>query len=172
MVFAGLSGLSFCLSGLSATPLFLVLAGAFIQLRLLANLLDGLVAVEGGMGTHDGDFWNEVPDRVSDSLILAGAGMAIGTPSLGLLAAIGALMTAYLRAMSSALASKEDYSGPMAKQHRMATMTIAALIGALEASYSGTSFALFFALCAVAGGSFLTAFRRSKTLLSYLNRRG
>ena len=57
--------------------LFLIAGAGLTQLRLLCNLFDGLVAVEGGMGSPDGAFWNEVPDRLSDLLILA------GRPSMG-----------------------------------------------------------------------------------------
>ena len=55
-----------------------LMASAGIQLRLIANLLDGMVAVEGGRSTPDGAFWNELPDRWADILILAGAGLAGG----------------------------------------------------------------------------------------------
>ncbi len=43
-----------------------------IQLRLICNLLDGMVAVEGGMKTACGDIYNDLPDRISDSLIILG----------------------------------------------------------------------------------------------------
>ncbi|NJS38761.1 MAG: CDP-alcohol phosphatidyltransferase family protein, partial [Rhodobacteraceae bacterium] len=62
--------------------LFLILAAATIQARLVCNLIDGMVAVEGGQGTKDGPFWNEAPDRASDLLFLLGAGIAAGNPAL------------------------------------------------------------------------------------------
>ena len=52
-------------------------AAACIQLRLLCNLFDGMVAVEGGFKTKSGEIYNELPDRVADVLILAGAGYAM-----------------------------------------------------------------------------------------------
>jgi hypothetical protein len=51
-----------------------------IQLRLLCSLLDGLVAVEGGLGGPDGELFNEAPDRISDSLLLVAAGYAASVP--------------------------------------------------------------------------------------------
>src|SRR5713101_4100082 len=48
--------------------LLLLLAAGLIQLRLLANMLDGLVAVEGGRKTATGDLFNEIPDRFADVL--------------------------------------------------------------------------------------------------------
>src|SRR5207249_11421368 len=48
-------------------------SAAGMQLRLTGNLLDGMVAVEGGKGGPTGDLWNEAPDRFSDAAIFIGA---------------------------------------------------------------------------------------------------
>src|SRR5438552_5511515 len=45
-------------------------AAAFIQLRLLCNLLDGMVAIEGGLRSSVGELYNEAPDRISDAATL------------------------------------------------------------------------------------------------------
>lgn len=100
-------------------------AAALIQFRLLCNLIDGMVAVEGGMKSVVGDLYNDVPDRVSDAGTLIGAGLAISSsPTLGYIAAIVAVMTAYIRAVGKSLTGVADYRGPMAKQQRMALMTV------------------------------------------------
>ena len=91
MVFAALAGGAFYLGGT-----WLLAAALFIQLRLLCNLLDGMVAVEGGKSTPDGPFWNEAPDRVSDILIITGLGYGIGEPSLGWAAAALAMSASTL----------------------------------------------------------------------------
>src|SRR4030095_4876633 len=52
----------------------LLLAAAGIQLRLLCNLFDGMMAVEGGVRTQVGDIYNDLPDRIADPLILISAG--------------------------------------------------------------------------------------------------
>ena len=49
-------------------PVAMVFAAICIQLRLLCNLIDGMVAVEGGKGTPVGALYNEVPDRVALTL--------------------------------------------------------------------------------------------------------
>src|SRR5262249_29494478 len=49
----------------------LLSAAAMIQLRLLCNLLDGMLAVEHGLKSPTGDLFNDVPDRIEDVLILA-----------------------------------------------------------------------------------------------------
>lgn len=103
-------------------------AAAFIQLRLIANLLDGMVAVEGGKGGPTGDLWNEAPDRVSDAAILIGAGYAAEScPILGLGAALMAVFVAYIRALGASVGAGQIFLGPMAKPHRMFVMTLACL---------------------------------------------
>jgi phosphatidylglycerophosphate synthase len=105
------------------------LAGALlIQLRLLANMLDGMVAIEGGKASPVGELYNEVPDRVSDVATLIGAGYAAGgDPTLGYLAACVALFTAYVRALGKAAGANQEFGGPMAKQQRMFIVTVIAI---------------------------------------------
>lgn len=42
-----------------------------IQLRLLCNLLDGLVAIEGKKGTKSGELYNDIPDLLLTYLLLS-----------------------------------------------------------------------------------------------------
>src|SRR5215204_6217323 len=55
----------------------LLIAAGCVQLRLLCNLLDGMLAVEMGLKTPTGDLFNELPDRIADVVILVGAGYAV-----------------------------------------------------------------------------------------------
>lgn len=103
-------------------------AGAvLVQLRLLANLFDGMVAVGRGIASPLGELWNEVPDRVSDTAVLVGLGVAGGSWAWGLAAALAAMATAYVRAVGKAAGGPSDFRGPMAKQQRMAIATLVAL---------------------------------------------
>lgn len=139
----------------------LLLAALFCQLRLLCNLFDGLVAVEGGKAAPDGPFWNEAPDRVSDLLILAGFGAAAGRPDLGLLAAALAIFTAYLRELGRANGLGNDFSGSFAKPQRMALVTLAAVAAAL-ASLLGLAWpVLLWALYLLVLGTAVTVIRRA-----------
>jgi phosphatidylglycerophosphate synthase len=172
MVAAALAGAAFFLSGQGTgwgRVVFLLLAAAFCQLRLLCNLFDGMVAVEGGKGAADGPFWNEFPDRVADILILVGAGAGIGLPSLGWAAASFAVLTAYVRELGRATGQPSDFSGPMAKQHRMATITVAAALSIFEPLWNGRNEILTVALWVIAIGTALTALRRGRTLVQRLN---
>ncbi len=150
----------------------LVAAAAFCQLRLLCNLLDGMVAIEGGRQAADGAFWNEVPDRVSDILILAGAGYGAGMPALGWAAAAFAVLTAYVREFGRACGQPADFSGPMAKPHRMAAVTAAALASLLEPLWQGHGGLMTVALWVVALGTLLTAVRRAVRLVRALRAPG
>lgn len=131
-------------------------AALFIQLRLLANMLDGLVAIEGGRASPTGPLYNEAPDRIADSVLLIAAGHAAGLPELGWCAALFAMGTAYARALGGTLDQPQDFCGPMAKQHRMALLTAGALLSA--ALPAGTTMAATLALIAI--GSAFTCWRR------------
>jgi phosphatidylglycerophosphate synthase len=109
-----------------------LLAAALVQARLLANMLDGMVAIETGTASRLGEIYNEVPDRVSDSAILIGLGYAAGGDAvLGYAAALVAALTAYIRCVGRGAGARQEFCGPMAKQQRMALVTLVALYGAL-----------------------------------------
>ena len=86
-----------------------------------------MVAVEGGKKSAVGGIYNEFPDRLSDTLIIVGAGVAGASwisLTLGLLAALFAIFTAYTRVLGGAIGTDQYFTGPMAKQHRMAFLTV------------------------------------------------
>ena len=171
MVMAACAGLAFWAAGQGAEnwrPLFLPLAALFCQLRLLCNLFDGMVAIEGGKRAADGAFWNEFPDRVADTLIFIGAGYGVGNPALGWAAAALAVFTAYVRELGRACGLPADFSGPMAKQHRMAVITCAALLSLGEPLWNGRHGILLAALWIVAIGSGITVARRSARIVHKL----
>ncbi|MGN6777555.1 CDP-alcohol phosphatidyltransferase family protein [Rhizobium sp.] len=176
MIMAALAGASFWLSGVAGgigmRVFLLILAALFCQLRLLCNLLDGMVAVEGGKGEADGPFWNEFPDRIADILIFAGIGYGVAIPGLGWAAGALAVLTAYVRELGRATGNPSDFSGPMAKQHRMAVATAGALLSIIEALWSGGSWVLTVALWVVAVGSAVTVLRRSRNLIRHLRAKG
>lgn len=147
--------------------LWLLLAAAAIQARLVCNLIDGMVAVEGGQGAKDGPFWNEAPDRLSDLLLLIGAGIAAGNPGLGALAAALAIGTAYLRELGRAEGFPPDFSGPLAKPQRMAVLTVGTVVAAVYTS----EWTLTVTLWIVVAGTAITIIRRSLTLVERLKSR-
>src|SRR3954467_4473044 len=110
ILFALASGLNFWVvrgsTGWGAAR-WLIIAAICIQLRLLCNMLDGLMAIEGRLRTKTGDLYNEIPDRVADIAILLGAGYALYLDSwgitLGWTAAMLAVLTAYVRLLGGSL---------------------------------------------------------------------
>jgi phosphatidylglycerophosphate synthase len=153
----------------------LLLAAAAIQFRLLCNLLDGMLAVEEGLKTRTGDIYNDLPDRIADVLILAGAGYSLryvpGGVALGWAAAVAAVFTAYVRLLAGSLGATQHFIGPMAKQHRMFTVTLAALLSAAEATLGLPPRSMPVALALVIAGSIATAWRRTARLVSEVDAR-
>ena len=130
-----------------------------MQARLMANLLDGMVAIGRGLASASGELFNEVPDRVSDTAVLVGLGWAAGQLALGLAAALAAMATAYVRAIGKGLGQPSDFSGPMAKQQRMALVTFLAVACAVLPAGWVAGWPRF-ALWLVTLGALLTAARR------------
>lgn len=162
--------------------LYFLLAAALIQFRLLCNLIDGLVAVEGNMKSPTGELFNEVPDRLSDAATLIGAGYALNSsPALGYLAAIAAIFVAYIRAVGKGCGLPADFRGPMAKQQRMFLITVCSLYLAagppswrpnfspmLDAPAPGLP---AITLAVIIVGSILTSIRRLSGIVRGLNAR-
>ncbi|NLY65458.1 MAG: CDP-alcohol phosphatidyltransferase family protein [Alcaligenaceae bacterium] len=149
----------------------LVLCAIGIQLRLLCNLLDGMVALEGGKKTATGEIFNEFPDRIADTVLIVALGYAIQIPWLGWLGALLAALTAYIRVFGGSLGLPQSFRGPMAKQHRMAVLTISCLLGAVESSLWPTQYCLILASIIIASGSLITCYTRSKDIATELEKR-
>lgn len=151
-------------------------AALAIQLRLLCNLFDGMVAIEGGRATPAGQVWNELPDRLADPLILVPAGYAVGVVAwgaeLGWLAGLLALLTAYVRVLGGSLGLAQTFSGPLAKHQRMAVLTLAWLGSIVEVALGLKGWCLLVALLVIVGGSALTAARRCYQIVRALERGG
>ena len=154
------------------STLGLLLCAACVQLRLLCNLLDGMVAVEGGKQTPTGGLYNELPDRIADSLLIVALGHAVLHPWLGWLGALLAVLTAYVRVFGGSAGLAQDFRGPMAKPHRMALLTVACLLGAAELHWNGTRHALLAASALIAIGSALTCFTRIRAMAALLQQKG
>jgi len=151
--------------------LFLILAAIAIQLRLICNLLDGMVAVEGKLGSKSGEIYNDLPDRIADPLILVAAGYATPYPFLGWLAGLLAVFTAYVRLLGSSTRAGHDFRGPMAKPQRMAVMTIACLAEAVAGVMHYPGFVFTAALVLIILGCLITIARRTANIKRILESR-
>lgn len=171
VVFAG--GAAACLGGAGHTEskwlavgLFL-LAAVCVQMRLLCNLFDGMIAVEFKRASKLGPIFNDFPDRPADLFILVGCGFAGGPvwlPALGWTAGALALLTAYVRVLGVAVGAKEYFAGPLAKPQRMAIVTVASVAAAVEAVLGRPHWAMAFTLGVIVLGCVATVVRRLKLI--------
>jgi phosphatidylglycerophosphate synthase len=139
----------------------LIVCAACIQARLICNLLDGMVAIEGGKKSPVGAIYNEFPDRIADSVLIVALGYAAGMPWLGWLGALAAALTAYVRLFGGAVGLAQDFRGPFAKQQRMAVMTAGCMIAAGELLMNGTRWSLLVAVAIIAAGGLITCGTRT-----------
>jgi len=126
------AGVALGLTSVEYNRILWLVAALGAQLRLTANMLDGMVALASGRASKVGELYNEVPDRVSDAVVFVGAGYAWGgNVALGYLATILAIFTAYVRAAGKIAGAPNEFCGPMAKQHRMLVITVACVYSVL-----------------------------------------
>lgn len=116
----------------AASKVFWIVAAVLILARGLANMFDGMVAVEEGRATPTGILWNELPDRISDVAILVGAGYGLGGSFVaGWLTACLAMFVSYVRTLGTVAGATPDFSGPFAKQQRMFSVAVLAALLAI-----------------------------------------
>jgi phosphatidylglycerophosphate synthase len=132
------------------------------------------MAVEGRLKTKAGEIFNEFPDRVADVLLLIAAGYSIrfdcrGAIELGYLCAIVSVTTAYVRVFGGSAGLPQNFSGPMAKQQRMAALTAACVLSAVETLLHWPHRIMFVALVVILIGSLFTIARRTRRIAQLLN---
>src|SRR5436190_2900658 len=126
------AGIALGMTSISDYRVLWLVAALGAQLRLTANMLDGMVALASRRASKEGELYNEIPDRVSDAAVFIGAGFAWGgNVTLGYIATILAIFTAYLRAAGKIAGAPNEFCGPMAKQHRMLVITMIAVYSAV-----------------------------------------
>lgn len=166
ILFSALGAVAFVLA--PQRPWLFLLGALGIQLRLLCNLFDGMIAVEGGRKSPYGPLFNEAPDRIEDSLFLVAFGWAGGLLWLGLLAALLACVTAYVRVLGGSFGLPQDFVGPMAKQQRMALLTLGSLVAMAESWAWGSLHSVEVVLWIVVAGAAVTAVRRTARIAAAL----
>jgi phosphatidylglycerophosphate synthase len=165
MLFAAISA---ALLALKPDAIGLLGCAIAVQARLVCNLLDGMVAIEGGKKSTLGALYNEFPDRIADSLLIVALGYGVGWPALGWFGALAAALTAYIRVFGGSLGFAQDFRGPMAKQQRMAVLTGGCVVGAAEWLFTGTHYILIAAAVIIAAGSVVTCITRTLAIAARL----
>src|SRR5437867_3071245 len=162
------AGIALGLTSISDYQILWLVAALGAQLRLTANMLDGMVALKSGRASKVGELYNEIPDRVSDAAVFIGAGFAWGgNVTLGYIATILAIFTAYVRAAGKIAGAPNEFCGPMAKQHRMLVITVACVYSAITPrswqmiTFNDSQIGLMtLGLVAIVVGCVITVFRR------------
>jgi phosphatidylglycerophosphate synthase len=92
-------------------------------------------------------------------------------PLLGWLGAVLSVLTAYVRALGASAGATQQFCGPMAKQHRMAVMTLACVTSAAFAWLNVEFPLMLWAVALIAMGCFVTVFRRAFRIVQELELR-
>lgn len=88
--------------------------------RLWCNMVDGMVAVKAGKCSARGEVVNELPDRVSDTLIFLGLALSgLADATLCYWVIIGMLFGTYVGVLGKAVGARRQFGGVMSKQWRM-----------------------------------------------------
>ena len=170
------AGAAACFLFSGRESLLLIGAIALCVLRLWCNMLDGMVAIESGTTSRQGEIINEFPDRISDVLIFVGvAHSGFCHVAIGYWAAIFALLTAYSGIIGQTVGAPRQFSGVMSKPWRMLVLIVASLFVLVFGSYherlieSGTP--VFSIACAlVISGCLQTAAIRLIRTFRFLSR--
>ncbi len=151
----------------------LLIAALFIQMRLLCNLFDGMIAIEYKKKSTLGGIYNDLPDRFADALIILGLSFTTQQMPyaiyIGWIGVFFSTMTAYIRVLGLSLGTKAYFNGPMAKQQRMFFCTVSAILEYVFFLANINIPLMYYALCLISIGAVVTCFNRLYKISSELN---
>lgn len=169
MVLGILAGVSFMATGESGHPrLAWSLAIVLCLLRALTIRLDTMLQPTSLRQSREDEFYNELPERVSDAVTLLGFGFASdSSPWLGLAAALSAIFSAYIRSLASSRLGGKRPTGLvlMTRSQRLFVLSAAAglILGGISTGVPGRDIPEI-TLWTVIGGCLLTVVIRWFTL--------
>ncbi len=131
MILGIFAGIAFMATGETSHPRLAWGIGAGLCfLRTLAIRLDDMLQPNSFRQSREDEFYNELPERVSDAVTLLGFGFAVNsTPWLGLAAALSAIFSAYIRSLAITRLGGANLSGwvLMTRSHRLILLSVASL---------------------------------------------
>jgi phosphatidylglycerophosphate synthase len=132
MILGILAGIAFMATGEINHPrLAWGLGIGLCLLRATAIRLDGMLQPTSTRQSREDEFYNELPERVSDAVTLLGFGFASdSSPWLGLAAALSAIFSAYIRSLASARLGGKRPTGAvlMTRSHRLILLSFASAL--------------------------------------------
>jgi len=165
MILGILAGIAFMATGEVSRPTAAWGGGAALcLLRILAIRLDAMLQPVSSRQSREDEFYNELPERVSDATTLIGFGFAVDSnPWMGLAAALSAIFSAYIRSLAISRLGGSRNTGPvlMTRTHRLVLLAAASLsvILKLRSPWPATSIAEL-TLVAIIAGCLLTVAHR------------
>ncbi len=108
---------------------FLLLGAIGLTLvRTTLNTIDGVMAIQRGKHSLEGEIVNALPDRYSDILVVGGIALSpLCRGWLGLAALATMFLISYTGMLGKAIGVSWQHHGPMGKVERMITMMVFAL---------------------------------------------
>jgi len=169
MVLGVLAGFAFTATGETPYPrIAWTVGGLLCLLRIVTIQLDGMLQPSAVKQSREDEFYNELPERVSDAVTLLGFGFAVASsPWLGLAAALAAIFSAYVRSLASARAGWKRATGPvlMNRTQRLVVLSSTAALMVAEVQERLSSVELpRLALTLVVAGCLITVALRWFTL--------
>jgi phosphatidylglycerophosphate synthase len=132
MILGILAGVAFMATGETSHPRMAWSIGLLLcLLRALAIRLDAMLQPTSTRQSREDEFYNELPERVSDAVTLLGFGFAShSSPWLGLAAALAAIFSAYIRSLASARLGGRRPTGLvlMTRSQRLILLSLASVL--------------------------------------------
>jgi phosphatidylglycerophosphate synthase len=122
---AALGGAALALA--AEAPGLLLAVPLLAGVRLVLNLLDGMVARRTGQARPIGEVWNELGDRAADVFFIGGLAFHPAVePRIALAAVVAAVLASYAGVATKAAGGTRQYGGILSKPGRMIVLAVAA----------------------------------------------
>ncbi len=132
MILGILAGTAFMVTGETQRPqVAWGIGAALCLLRVVAIRLDDMLQPASMRQSREEEFYNELPERVSDAVTLLGFGFAAdSSPWLGLAAALTAIFSAYIRSLVSSRSEGGKRTGfvPMTRTQRLFLLSLTSIL--------------------------------------------
>ena len=122
------AGTGWCFYKASDLHFLLLVAIGLTLVRMTLNTIDGVMAIQRGKHSLEGEIVNALPDRYSDILVVGGIALSpLCRGWLGLAALATMFLISYTGMLGKAIGVSWQHQGPMGKVERMITMMVFAL---------------------------------------------
>jgi len=122
------AGSGWCFYRAADLRILLIIAIGLTLVRMTLNTIDGVMAIQRGKHSLEGEIVNALPDRYSDILVVGGIALSpLCRGWLGLAALATMFLVSYTGMLGKAIGVSWQHQGPMGKVERMITMMVFAL---------------------------------------------